>query len=293
VDAKRPPVGAVGRCPACRRAGAKLPDSPHRAAMAYSKLEYIYKIRITQDDIASLPEDQAACLGVLSFAASESNVLRRTYLHASHDNQNDTTLDSGLFVQRFTLLRIMSAKLFEIEEFLRFEGKNNRTADQTVLSLAEAALSDFEKLKDSDGYRVARKMRHEATNHYSFKAAKRNLKHLPKDANCSLFLHEKNGNSYYPFGEELMFMAGVSAFVGGGKTTEDKLELFRTWFDWTKDAGAWLDRVNYDFHRKIVLSRFPDKVARQEVKWLSPQLAASHEAAKIPLFLRSEDQEQE
>ncbi len=259
--------------------------------MSNTRIEHIYKYEISPAEIASLPADQAACLGVLSFAASESNVLRRSYLHASHDIIGDMTLDTGLFVQRFIFLRLISAKLFEVQDFLSFGGRKKTTEDAIILRLAEDALSDFESIKNTDGYRLARKMRHEATAHYSFAAAKKNLRHLPIKANCNMYLHNKGGNSFYPFGEELMFMAGVTAYAGGGKSTQDLLELFDLWFNWTTQAGSWLDRVNYKFHRELVLDVFPKKVARQEVKWLSKDMAASHEEMKIPLFLRSEDQD--
>ncbi len=254
--------------------------------MTSKAIEHFFEYPINWARIQQLPEDQQAAIAVLSYAVSEANALSRLYIFNSHNMIDEEAIDCATSIQRFLLLRIWSAKLFEVEEFLKLGGTKKESKDEDLLELATDALENFSKLRSTEAYPIVRNIRHEATNHYSFKAAKDNLKHVSKNANCSMYLHELSGNSFYPMGEEVMFIGRINRHGASLATKEQKSEQLESWMNWNLGANRWLAQTHYSFINRLIIEPDGRKPAQKRSYWIPPEMAGSREERMAPIFLR-------
>lgn len=255
--------------------------------MSLKAIEHFVEYPTSWARIQQLPDDQQAAIALLSYAVSEANALSRLYILNSHNLIDEEAIDCATSIQRFLLLRIWSAKLFEVEDFLQLgSAKKKASKDKDLLELAADALQSFSKLRDTTAYPVVRNIRHEATNHYSFKAAKQNLKHVSKNANCNMYLHELNGNSFYPMGEEVMFIGRINRHGASLATKDQKSELLESWMNWNLEANNWLAQTHKSFVSKLIFEPDGQKSARKRSYWIPPEMVGSRDENVAPIFVR-------
>ncbi|WP_170596196.1 hypothetical protein [Ruegeria arenilitoris] len=251
-------------------------------------IEKIIELPIYLKDLEALSVDEKALFALASFAASESNSISRLYLFSTHKTTGDEIVDSAISLQIMVMLGYWSAKLFEFYETISDLAISKGTKNDNVIRLAKESFDAFSGIKEQPGYEVARAIRHEATNHYSFKAAKKNLAYIPDNANCKFYLHEKDGNSWYPFGEEVMFVGRFNRAGASLNSREEKNQLLKEWLDWNLAATKWANKAYELIATSLVLDRLPDRTARQKLLWLDPELVGEVNGRKTPIFLRSE-----
>jgi hypothetical protein len=251
-------------------------------------IEFLTEFHISPRDLDLLSVDRKATLSILSFAVSEVNVLMKTFLLSSHSSIGTAAIDQLLSIQRNTILRVWSAKVFEFSEFLKFGGKKKETSDEILLKLSAEQLEAFDLLKHDQGFSFAQNIRHESTNHYSFSAAKDNVKHLAADADCNAYMHEMTGNSFYPMGEHVMFITRISrqSRIAG----EDAFrKVIQSWLDWLLRATEWMEATFAKFFEELVLDVFPGRSAYERMYWIAPELVGKSDERKVPVFLRKKD----
>ena len=252
-------------------------------------IEYLTEYRLTWDEFVSIPEDQRAALSVSSFAVSEINALARLYILSWHNAEDNDVVDQVIFMQSNLLLRMFSAKIFEFSQLVNLKDKDNKTEDQVVRDVFERAASEFSKLKDRKGYKLAMFVRNEASNHYRLKPARENLTGVSENARLSLCLHRHNANTFHPLGEEGMFIARLNRADRAAATKEDKIGLHDEWFQWNLDATEWVNRSFEYLVQKVILDRFPGKKAKRVPHWIEPELVGEVDEVKIPVFVRLDE----
>lgn len=251
-------------------------------------IEYLVEYTISKKEFDELDPDLAAASAIVSYAYSEINTLMRLYLFSCHDLIDDDVIDSLNFMQRQVLLRTWSAKLFEFADFLELK-KYSKTNNEILKELAKSARKSFEKLKADSAYKTVRSIRHEATNHYALSPAKKNLEHIGKSPSLSLYMHKVGGNSFFPLGEEVMFVGRMNRAAGKGSSKEEIHEAYKKWLDWNLQATQWLNNVHSQFMNKILLEKFPDRKALRRNYWIPMDMVGEVGEIKTPLFVRSDE----
>lgn len=254
--------------------------------MINTAIEHLVEYPLSQSELNELSRDQQGVVAVLSYAVSETNALSRCYIACMHANTDKPEIEAALNIQRFTILRTWSAKLFEAHEFLQFGGKKRNTEDEEILKLADEVLSEFSALRSGAGFKLAKCIRHEATNHYSLSAAVKNLGHISPRANFNMYLHDLNGNSFYPIGEEVMFLGRLNRFGANLSEMEEKKKAIGDWLDWNLEANRWLGEAHLRYVRKFILDRNPKKYGRKKAYWIDPRLVGTKAEIKVPVFYR-------
>ena len=251
-------------------------------------IEHLTEYPLGWKDLEALPGDQKALIALANYAATEVNALHRNYLFSSHDFCGQDAIDLAISAQRLVLLRCWSAKMFEFSKSIEKLAKGTGTNDRLIIELATQAVSDFAALKQAKGYYVVENLRHEATNHFSFKAAKKNLNHVSPSLNCNLYVHELNGNSHFPMGEAVMFFGRLNRHGASLKTTEEKEQLLDFWMEWNLRATRWVSEVHVNIMAKLVFDRFGDRKWEKKTYWIDPELVGGIPGRRIPVFLRNE-----
>ena len=129
-------------------------------------------------------------------------------------------------------------------------------------------------------------MRHETTNHYSLKAAKKNAKHLSPDHDCSFYMHDLGGNSLFKLGNAVCFDGRISRILGADQD-EKSTELVMEWFKYDKSCDRVVAQLVDDLLVSL-LSNEQKKKIRKRAFWINPKLVGSTNEGRIPLFLRNE-----
>lgn len=252
-------------------------------------IEFLHIYPFSPKELKDLDEDVAAALSVLSFAVTEINTFMKLCLFSVHNFGDGDAIDIANATQQFILLRTWSAKLFELVDFLKFKGRNNKTKSKILLEWKEkfeGAISELTK-EDNLGYKAARNLRHQASNHYCLKPAKDNLEFVSERANINFFFHKMQGNSFYPLGEEVIFVARLSRQVGEAGSLQEKIQLHEEWRNWNKSFSVLLQKLFSEFVSDILNVQNSDKFARTEHYYLSPEMVGTIEN-RIPLFFRKD-----
>ncbi len=257
--------------------------------MSNKALVHLLKYGVTWKKLRTLPEEHLAAISVLAYAVSEINALQRIYLSQSHEPSGEQAIDSAANIQKFVVLRSWSSKVFEIEQFVQLGGKKPETSDQALVNLASRARVAFEELRAGEGYQVAQIIRHEATNHYSFRAAKKNLSHVPKGMDCDMYLHDMGGNSFFPVGEAEMFHARLSRRWANISSYSKRQKLFEEWLDWNLKASRWMEATQAEFTKLLVFDALEDNEFEKKTYWVSEKFVGEHQDRMTPVFLRKGD----
>jgi len=253
--------------------------------MSKKALVHLLEFDANWETMSKLPEDHIAAISVLCYAVSEVNALARIYLSQSHEYIGERAIDSASNIQRFVILRSWSAKLFEIEKSLQLGGKKPKSTDIILLELADGAKKEFEKLATGNGYNIARDIRHEATNHYSFKAAKKNLGNVPANIDCNMYLHEIGGNSFYPLGEAVMFHARLDRRWAGISHERSRDGFFNEWLTWNLDTTKWLMETHANFTDRLVFNALGRNEFKKRAYWVPEEFTAGYKDRMTPVFL--------
>jgi hypothetical protein len=249
-------------------------------------IEYFAEYLVSSTELADIPADQKAVLAVVSYAVTEINSLRKLYLASDHGLQGIDVIDEMIAHQRNMLLRLWSAKLFEFSEFIKLDEIKPAIEDADVLKFAETAIGQFAALSTGRGYEAARNIRHEASNHYSFPAAKRNVRHVDTKTPLRMYIHDMTGNAYYPWGDIVMFFGRFARQSSSHKTDADRETLIEDWMNWNLRATEWIDGVAVQAFRFFVIDRFPEKSADRRAYWIDPILVADTTERRTAILLR-------
>lgn len=242
---------------------------------------------LSMDTLRKLPEDQVAALAVLSFAVSEANALQRIFLSQSHGYTGEKLIDEVMNVQKFVILRTWSSKLFEVREFLQsLCGIKRSTKDGVLYDLANQAIDDLERTTNTEGYRVARDIRNESSNHYLLEAARKNLPHVHSDALCNIYIHQHSGNDFFPLGEAVMFHGRLHRRWKNDSSLEERKRKFGLWIDWCIDASSSFDRSHARFANAIIFEPLGRNRFHRKTYWVSESLVGHPMERLTPVVFR-------
>lgn len=253
--------------------------------MPYSAIEHLHEFDLSWAELRTLPEDQIALFSLSSYAVSEINVLSRVTAFSLHKPVGVKSIDAAIVLQWVVLLRNWSAKMFEFVKCLE-EIRRQKHLDVLVKEIVKLALKKFRPIGDQKGFFIARNLRNEATNHYSFRATKQNISHVSDPANCKSLFHEMHGNSLHLLGEEVVFYGRLMRYGASYSDQEEKLRMIDHWLEWNLTATNWIRDVHDDAFQKTILDRFPEKKVRKRTYWIPPSLVGELEEAHLPVFAR-------
>ncbi len=250
--------------------------------------ENIDEYALNWSDLKGLTEDEKAFVALSCYAVTELNVLSRVYLFSSHIPNGNEIIDAAIQAQRFVLLRTWSAKLFEFSECIKQMNGPKSKLDESVENIAKRASSLFEQVKCLKGYSVAKHIRHEASNHYSFPATKKNLGFVEDSADCGLYLHEMEGNSFYPMGEEVVFGGRIIRHGSPSSSFESIHNMLDDWMEWNIQATKWVRDVQFLAVKTLIVDKLSNKSFEKKKIPVDRNIARTISDGGVPIFLRLE-----
>ncbi len=242
------------------------------------------EFRPSKENLDGLSEDLRAALAVFCFALNEINSLMRLNQFSEQSLDEKPEIVSAIVIQRTALMRTISSKLFELREFLSIHGKYSKTNDADLQAFKTFAHSMMKTLEDHEGFKFVKKIRNEATNHYSLKAARSRLAWVHDEAQRTLYSHENPRNSFYPYGEEVLFIGLINELI---RSTEDQsaaAELILKMADWNIAATRVFNELFNEFLDRYVLGAEPKRRSKVVCYWVNPDLVGTASGRIIPVF---------
>ena len=247
----------------------------------------LHSYTLTSDEFSSIPEDQRAALGLVSFAMSEINTLAKAYLFFQHKMTGDEIIDVAITLQNGTLLRNWSATILDFL-LLFTDTKKNKSQDVELKKLFKESADLFLPLKEQSTYKLVKIMRNEVTNHFFLEPAKLNLSFVSENADLSLNFHKMQGNNFAPLGGEIMFIGRGNKFGANLTEKSDILQLHKDWMDWNLAAWRWSIRVFDLFVKRLLTERFPNKKLVTTTHTIPSNLVGYAETFRAPIFLKTD-----
>lgn len=257
--------------------------------MSKQALVQFQEFPISVENLRSLPGEHVAAMAALEYAVSEVNALRRVFLSQSHVYTGDRVIDEAMSIQRLVILRTWSSKLFEAKEFLgSLCGKKPVSIDQRLNDLASEALLSLAASESSEGYEVARDVRHEASNHYPFEVARKNIEYIHKDALLSMFVHEHVGNDFFPMGEAVMFHGRLHRRWKNVPSLEERRRKFKLWIDWCIELTDKLIASHAKFASVLIFGALGRNTLYQRNFWVPEETVGHPLNSLTPVFFRED-----
>ena len=248
-------------------------------------IEHIYVYQVNWSDLSTLTVDEKASLSILSFVVSELNALKRLSLFAMYDHDEHSTVAPSIAIQRNLILRTTTAKLFEFLRFVEKQIEKESLSERLrrVFRIFEIELGE---MRLGYGFKIAKQIRHKMANHLDFDEAVLSVEAASQSLDCSFYLTEASGNSYYPMGDEIVFSSSIHRALENSGEDISFQDALDAWIAWTLSLADLADRLHLEMFEEFVEPIFPNRMAHHRPQWLPEDFVASHPGFKLPVFIR-------
>ena len=253
--------------------------------MENKRIVHLYEFALSQSDLEKLSDDEVAFLATLGFAIDEISIFQKLVVQAFSKKPKDTVLLNLNGIQVNTVTRSLCAKLFEalriFENYRKMVDRSGDTKTKEKLDEYERELTEF---KRDPNYDLAKTIRDHSTNHYLPSETKKNIKHVPARARFVAYLHENQGNSFYPFGEEYVFFGRIGRYFSDEKKSGFAIDDIQNWIAWSLQISRWLNRMLSGYILWIHKERFPDLALKKKTPYLEMDFFAELGEKPLPLI---------
>lgn len=239
-------------------------NSLHQIPTDEASMDFLNRLNFSMEELRSIPASHAGFLVTSCLANNEINVFVRLYLMSlntvSHKRPiSDDALNEYAYVQCVILQRHISAKVFEylnmIERFAK-KLKGHHSPIHAYLLEVNSVIKEIRKAKE---FALATWYRNKTTNHYDIGAIMGlvgNKKVLPDTAEMSIYLHEKDGNSGYLLGEQILLAQTALNEVSA-------IEQIRGFETWLLATVKRVTTLHHNFCIKLMETHFPGKTVQE------------------------------
>ncbi|WP_417711723.1 hypothetical protein [Roseibium aggregatum] len=200
---------------------------------------------------------------------------------ATHKPNTEKELQDISYALAIVAQRNLAAKLLEYINMLEeYKKRCKRKKDQSMNMFLDEATSAISNLKKVRYYDLALWYRNKVTNHY----AVHELTSLIRDGNLgdgdtehSIYLHEKDGNSYYTLGEQVL-LAKLS------EDGRDPIETINKFDDWVTGASGKVMKLHHLFCVELLKIYLPTKKAEVCHVAPNPHIVGLPAEACLPIW---------
>jgi hypothetical protein len=241
----------------------------------------LWEYRLRWGEMSALSEVERAALVAVAFCENELNCLYKILIN-SMNRPTEEVLQEVSDIQRNTVLRIVTGKLFE---FLELYGKIS-SAGQGSAPI-KATLSELKveqrACRNHPGYKIAKAIRNEQSNHYGFDGVVQRSKRQIDDISCNSFMAHQRGNSFYPYAEHFVFNPDPAGRLENEIADEEKETMMADWIDWSLKATDLVRSTHNSLFKNLISARFPSRVAHSKWVWYEPASQGNPDS-RLPLF---------
>lgn len=252
--------------------------------MENKKIMHYGELIIPKSDLDKLGKEELAFLSTLAFAIDEISVFQKLTTHSMGAMPNDDSLKAMYQIQQNAITRVLCSKVFEairiFDDGVKLLCRNGHIDSVEQL---KKSVKKIEKLKGDKSYALAKTIRDHSTNHYISSETVKNIEHAPDNAPMRAMLHKNQGNSFYPFGEEYVFLGRINRHFMEEREAAEILQEVRAWIDWSMKASNLLSKIFSGYLIWLHKERFPDWALRKKTPYLETHLFSEIGDYSLPI----------
>lgn len=241
------------------------------------------ELRFTQEEIKSLGDELVSVLATLAYATNEINVISSLFIFSKPESSKDPIIKKKLEIQKYTLTRCLNAKIFEAYSSIEHAEKIFlRSKNKARYEALAAEFSKVNKNKSTKGYSIAKAIRDTVTNHYLPSVTHKNFGYACSSADNTMYIHDTNGDSFYPIAEHLVFAPALEKLARQNET--DINSILRIWLEWSGAASTELTEVFTSVSERIIFDELFQKTALEKEIYVDDGLIGNPKSSFLPLF---------
>lgn len=255
---------------------------------APTPIEYLTEIQISWSELKLMPTEQRAFFALICMALNDIVTFSRLVVLANWKPDQEENINIIAAIQKNSLMRVWSAKLFELSESIANIDRKKKLEDKSLKDFIEKHKVLYAEISNLPGYFLARAIRNQASSHYSFSDILRSLDHVGDLAKCGYLLHEATGNSCYPLGEEVAFIGQINRHMTGTQSFGSATNGIAEWMDWNVKATSIANNLIADFNRQFVMPflKHDRRRSRRQAYWLDPRMVGQYGESMLPIIMR-------
>ncbi|MBO9589471.1 hypothetical protein [Devosia sp.] len=227
--------------------------SGNRSGELYQFVEF----KFTAAELQAIPKQHSTYMVATCFAINEILVFLRLTLHTINSlaiARGDDRMASIAFMQDQILLRTLSGKAVEYLKVIRDHRKIcERAGDVTIKAFFDKYGGEIDEIWDSTQSKFAVELRNNLISHIGLDRIRKSIAALPHDRReMNIYLHNKDGNTVYPIGEDV---AHIAAF--------DTTEQVDEWSDWVLKTCKTIQGLHHQYMIWIIETFFPSKMGQE------------------------------
>lgn len=244
------------------------------------------KVNFTTNELRNLPPVHSGFFAISCLAINDISLAQKTYLmalntRAPHRQITGKELQEISYAQAVIAQRNLAAKVFEYINMLEeYKKRCERKAKSSMIRFLNEANSVISDLKKGEDYELALWYRNKVTNHYAVHELTSLIKNGDLgdgDTEHSIYLHEKDGNSYYILGEQVL-LAKLS------EDGRDPIETINKFDDWVLGASAEVMKLHHLFCVELIETYLPTKKAEAFRVAPNPHIVGLPAEACLPIW---------
>lgn len=253
------------------------------------RIVHLAELSVSKTDVEKLEKDELAFLATLAFAIDEISVFQKLAVQASTTKPKDNDLRILHQIQENAITRVLCSKVVEaIGLFDGFAKVLERKEESNSKEKLDEFLAELAELKADKSFLLARTIRNHSTNHYLPSVTKANIEHVSARSTFKAYLHQNQGNSFYPFGEEYVFLGRIARYYKEETEEDFTIQGIRDWMDWSLKVSSWLSATFSKYLIWLHNERYPDWLLTKKTPYLEMPLFVELGEHPLPLIFSTE-----
>ena len=250
-------------------------------------LQKLHVFRLRWSDLDTLPDGDKALFSLASFMVSEINSLNRMLLFTIFTVDDDASAEEVAAIQRNLVLRTNTLKLFECQKTIARLAASEDLSHKAI-QVVRAARGALEAANLLEGYSVAKAFRNKISGHYDYQQALKNTRAVSDDFECSMYIAEESGNSFFPIGERIVFDRIIIPNSNSDLPIGPNEASIDSWIQWSLEVGRCVRKFHFDLFETLIAPLVDGRKTRPRQVWIDPELVGKHPGFRVPLFLRAD-----
>lgn len=221
------------------------------------------KVTFTSGELRGLPSIHSGALVSTCLAINEINSFLKITLLAENSGPPARDISEDILTEiahseTIIYIRNLSSKILEYMNMIGdYKKKCERNSDSSMQSFIDKATKIIDEIRTSNGYNLALWYRNTVTNHYLVSEITKLVREGDigaDNAEHSIYLHEKEGNSGYVLGEQIL-LAKLS------ENGNDPIEQNLIFHDWVISSARKIVQLHHEFCLNFLDKHCPNKKA--------------------------------
>ena len=253
-------------------------------------IEKLIKIKLDKDAIEKIGRHDFAFFSTVCFALNEIFVFHKFLVSTIHEEQKDDDVKLMIFSHQLIMMRNLSAKVVEFIDTLEAQEKVWERGRGIAFNHSGSIRSEISIAKSSVFFSLTKHLRNKMIFHYLVSEALDNIDEISERAELSLLLHNEQGNSCFPIGEEVMLLPAVAKFLKDKNKIETKEQIIKFhegWIDWSIQSSGLCISYAMKYLSFVINKNDLGLWNEEKTYFIEPNLRADIREFKFPVILRA------